>query len=284
MGTAVQPASSPWVSVPAVTVNLPVGSVPGQNVWLRPGPIQFQFSATGGANPAAAGSGVTNCVPINPAEVLAGSTVLTPIYGIYSRVNAPSPTHVALDGTPPPPPVANCTAQTGNQTGGTGCTTTQNVNALLTPGNLAMSEFQTGINPSSSQVLLGSVVVASTTQTMTGQLNRVQVTDERGGTFGWTLSGALTGPFLNGSGQSIAASQLSITGLICPGDVNSAPSTPGAGGSLGSSVTFCSVAAGALGPNQSGSGVYDVGGLFQLAVPSFQHVGDYNATLTITLV
>lgn len=281
--SASQPANSPWVAASSLVLNVPVTNVPGDRLWLRPGEIDFIFAATGGSNPDAAVTGTTACVPIDSSQVLPASTVTSPTYGLYSRVNAPAPLRIGVAGVPGPT-VDQCTAQTGDSTGGTGCTSNQVINALITAGNLTQQATRTGSNPNSVTVEMGSVTVASTTQPMTAPLNTVTVSDLRGGEFGWTLSGALVGPLADASAETINQAQLNIGGLSCTGDANSAPSTAGSGGNFGTPQTLCVVAAGALGPNQSGSGIYDVAGTLTLNVPAFQHYGQYYGVLQITLV
>ena len=282
--TSNQAANTPWVTVPSVTMNVIVPNTPGERLWLRPGQLDFLFTATGGANPNAAVTGVTSCVPVDPTQVLPGSTVTSPTYGIYARYNAPSPMRIGVTGSPAPPPTDQCTAQSGDQTGGTGCPTGQGVNALITAGNLSQQARQTGSNPNSVTVEMGSVTVASTTQFLTAPLNTVTVTDLRGGMFGWTLSAAMQGPFTNPSADTISPGQLHISGLSCTGDANSAPSTVGTSGAFSGPVTLCLVAPGALGPNQSGSGIYDVAGTLTLDVPALQHNGQYQGLLMVTLI
>ncbi len=284
VSTATQVGNTPWVSAPSITLNVPLTNTPGDRLWLRPGQIDFQFSATGGPNPNAAVLGTTSCIPVNAGEVLPASEVTNPTYGDYSRVNAPSPMRIGVAGVPPPAPVDQCTAQSGNQTGGTGCDTSQVINAIITAGNLTQVAHQTGSNPNSTTVNMGQVTVASTTQVLSAPLNTITVSDLRGGDFGWTLSGVLLGPLTNGSAETMAQSLLSISGLTCVGDANSAPPTAGVTGNFGASRTLCSVAAGALGPSQSGSGIYDVAGTLSLDVPAFQHIGTYYGVLRITLI
>ena len=265
-------------------MNLLLPNAPGDRLWLRPGQLDFQFSATGGANPLAAAIGTTTCLPINPSEVLPGSTVTNPTYGIYSRYNAPAPMRIGILGVPLPPATDTCTAQTGDTTGGTGCITGQYANALLTSGNLTQQARQTGTNPNSTTIELGAVTVASTTQILTAPMNSITVADLRGGTYGWTLSASLAAPLIDEYADTIQPGQLQLSALTCTGDANSAASTAGTGGSLGTTQTLCSVAAGAQGPNQSGSGIYDVTATMTLNIPAFQHHGQYTGLLNVHLV
>jgi len=282
--TAAQAMNTPWATVPSVSMNVILPNTPGDRLWLRPGQLDFQFTATGGANPNAAASGTTSCIPVDPAQVLPGSTVTNPTYGIYSRANAPSPMRIGVLGLPAPPPTDTCTAQTGDTTGGTGCTTGQGTNALLTAGNLTQQARQTGTNPNSTTIEMGAVTVASTTQVMTAPMNSVTVTDLRGGTYGWTLSASIPNPLIDEYADTLAAAQVKISGITCTPNPDSAPSTVGVGGAFGTTRTLCVVAAGALGANQSGSGIYDVTAQMSLDVPAFQHHGQYTGLLLINLV
>ena len=213
---------------------------------------------------------------------------------------------------------ANRTAQTGDTTGGSGCTTLQSVNALINAGNLKQQAFNTGLpggcvytpnaagqpyvgtapqnvaadgatrligNRSTTQINLGYLTVSSATQSLTGCINRVHVTDQRGGNFGWSLTATMPN-FTDAAAHSIANSNLAISPL-CAVDGN--PLTAGgvtAGGpqTFAGTVTLCTKDTTVNATSQSTAGEYDVNGLLNLTVPQFQHYGDYNSVISVKLV
>ncbi len=189
-------------------------------------------------------------------------------------------------------PSSSCTV-----TDPSGCTTGQQVTATVTAGSLTQEAAKAGSNPSSTAIVLtkddgnsgtysgaSAVTVSTTSQLMEGALNPVTVTDVRGGTAGWSLTAALSGPFTEvGTGQ-IAESAAKLVQVGCSPLAGSATRNPGSGGTLSSAVTLCGVDPGVDDSDgQSGGGQYTVTGTVELTVPAFQKAGEYASTLVITL-
>ncbi len=132
-----------------------------------------------------------------------GGTATTATIVCRPRTGTPDPTtgafnydpvqveQIALFGEPIANPIDNCTAP---------CSTQQNVFAEVVPGALTQQVLQAPGNPSTSQVDLGAVTTATAAQDVSGPMNPIQVTDARGGTYGWTLTADLDGPFVTGAG------------------------------------------------------------------------------------
>ncbi len=154
-------------------------------------------------------------------------------------------------------------------------------------GSLQQQLIGTGTNPDASSVQLGSVTTSATPQTLTGPLNTVNVTDSRGGTYGWILTAQMVDPMsASGSGATIPASAVTLSGVTCAptaGQPDSAPAVVGTGGTLDSSVTLCSVEAGSTGGDGTSNGDYDVDANVSLTVPAFQSTGEYSGTIILTL-
>jgi hypothetical protein len=183
------------------------------------------------------------------------------------------------------------------------CNTEQNVNAKVVPGALQQQAFTTGINPNATTVWLDADPATAGQQALevpladtdiTGVLNSVRVTDQRGGVTGWSLTSAFAGDFTNAGGDTISSERFSVSGLSCAGITNSAPSTPGSGGAYAddsataaideSVQTLCYTTDNATNAlTSSTSGQWSVEGDVTLDVPAFQAAGSYTAQLVITL-
>jgi len=212
-----------------------------------------------------------------------------------------------------------CTAQTGDTTGGSGCTTLQGINALINAGNLKQQAFNTNLgscvyapnasgqpyvgtapqnvpadgvtrligNRTSTQINLGYLTVSSAVQTLTGCINRVHVTDQRGGNFGWSLTATMPN-FTDAAAHTIAQGALAITpacGIDPLVPLSAAGVTAGgAAQTFASVVTLCTKDTTVGVQSQSTAGEYDITGPLTLTVPQFQHYGDYNSVISIKLV
>ncbi len=182
---------------------------------------------------------------------------------------------VALYGEPIADPVGDCVAP---------CSTQQNIFAEVTPGSLTQAVQQDPANPSATQVEFGTVTTSAASQTVSAPMNPIQVTDARGGTYGWSLTASLTGPFMTGGGDSIGAANLSMGATTCSAIGGSAAVVEGAAGAFGGAAhTVATVGAGVVGGAGSGGGQYDCAATLTLIVPPFQHTGTYTTTMTLTL-
>ncbi len=292
IGSGTGPASAP-TSVPAygafplvdpVTLSAPTfGAGGGDRLVIRPG--DFTLSIVSGDDSIAGG------------------------YVSCSLVNEPSAsTFVDVTGAPVADTPYKCTAEQGN-TSGNGCDTTQSVVFDLLEGNLTQLAVKTGTNPDATLVDLGSITTPFVSSTLTGDLNTIQVQDNRGGSFGWSLSATMTdfaavGGATMDNGQLVVAPSCTDAStiydytayvdstLIPPvlGPVSAASQAPGiaagtAGQDLGGTVTLCTKNTDTNATTQSSGGVYDVAVPLTLTVPAFQSADtDYTATMTITLV
>ena len=298
---------TPWAApVEDIEVQLPAGT-PGQRQWLRLKELTYHWSAASGSI-----LGTTDCRLVGPI-VAASGTVETPLYGFFSSLSSTWPesatnfsagspgtfgsfgarvTVTDVNGAGSGTPSSSCTV-----TDPSGCTTGQQVTATVTAGSLTQEAAKAGSNPSSTAIVLtkddgnsgtysgaSAVTVSTTSQLMEGALNPVTVTDVRGGTAGWSLTAALSGPFTEvGSGQ-IAESAAKLVQVGCSPLAGSATRNPGSGGTLSSAVTLCGVDPGVDDSDgQSGGGQYTVTGTVELTVPAFQKAGEYASTLVITL-
>ena len=182
---------------------------------------------------------------------------------------------VALYGEPIADPVGDCVAP---------CSTQQNIFAEVTPGSLTQAAQQDPANPSATEVEFGSVTTSAAAQDVSAPMNPIQVTDARGGTYGWTLTASLTGPFVTGGGDSIGATNLSMGATTCSAVGGSAAVVGGPAGAFGGAAhTVATVGAGVVGGAGSGGGQYDCAATLTLTVPPFQHTGTYTTTMTLTL-
>jgi hypothetical protein len=199
--------------------------------------------------------------------------------------------------------IDRCIAYTGDQTGGAGCETAQEVNISIVSGDLTQRTYASGPNPNSTTINLDTKISPLAPTLISSPLNEVIITDQRGGTSGWSLTASLTS-FQSPGGQTIGGSRASIN-PVCAGATTSNafdptsptiqlipgfdPSTvaPGlaTGGlqTLGSTINLCTKSAATGTISQSTSGVYSLSGTFNLDLPAFQAAGDYVAVLTVTL-
>ncbi|MGW1667162.1 beta-xylosidase, partial [Streptomyces microflavus] len=122
------------------------------------------------------------------------------------------------------------------------------------------------------------VTLNGTEQNMTGALNTVTVKDYRGGSTGWTLTGAVT-DFSNGAGGTIAAEKFSWTPKITPGEGSPSQAVAGSTGPIGKTGATLASA-----PNADVTGgTFKADAGLSLAVPAYQAPGNYSATLTLSI-
>ncbi len=220
-----------------------------------------------------------------------------------------------------------CIAYTGDLTGGAGCATKQNVNVSVLQGNLTQrvyvnSAAATGtgvadgsatttpvvgtsnVNNDNTTVNLGTITTPLAPAVISGTLNDITVSDNRGGTNGWSLTATGSG-FTGVPSGTIAASALTAT-PSCAAATNSTAwdysnagkvaitgfdATLNAGGvtagsaaqAFGSTVNLCTKDTAVNGTTGSTGGVYNVTSSLSLTVPAFQKAARYTALVTITL-
>ena len=178
----------------------------------------------------------------------------------------------------------SCTAYVGDLTGGPGCDTSQTILAEVTAGNLSQAADTTGINPNATTVDLGTTQTSVTGSTLTGDLNSITVTDNRGGLYGWSLTANIDGPLTAGS-YTIDEANLSGTAACAATAAGSATGvTTGGNQSYDSAVNLCTKDTTADSAGDTTGGVYEASQPLSLDVPAFQAAGNYSAIVTITLL
>jgi hypothetical protein len=233
---------------------------------------------------------------------------------------------VVVLGVPPSNPAEDCIAYEGNLTGGPGCRTQQLLEVSITPGRLVQRIYTnatpasgTGIfdgtagggqgtpviNGGPTSVNLGTLTSPRAPTTVTAKLNDVTVTDNRGGTFGWSLSATML-DFSGNAGNSLSRSQLVATPICQPAtsadawDFDAAGRTPiegfdptfNAPGQVAGSaaqqfsapVSLCTKDTADNLITGSSGGVYNVLTTLVLTVPAFQAADKYTSVMTVLLV
>ncbi len=217
-----------------------------------------------------------------------------------------------------------CIAYTGDSTGGAGCNTKQNVNVSVLQGNLTQRVYvnaaatsgssnsaattpvvgTANTNSDATTVNLGTITTPLAPAVIAGTLNDITVSDNRGGTNGWSLTATGTS-FTGVPSGTIAASALTAT-PSCAAATNSTAwdysavgktaisgfdATLNAGGvtagsaaqAFGSTVNLCTKDTTANSTTGSTGGVYNVTSSLSLTVPAFQQAARYTAVVTVTL-
>ncbi|MFI5762129.1 hypothetical protein ACIA8F_14450 [Streptomyces sp. NPDC051563] len=165
------------------------------------------------------------------------------------------------------------TVTTGGEPG-EGGTGTQKFTFSVTPGPLSMSQ-------AGGEVNFGTVQLDGSSHEVPGALNPIQVSDARGGTAGWSLTGTLGDFTAAGGGTAvIPAGAVSWTpSCSAHADAIGTP-TAGAPAALGATPAgLCQVQAG----GSVVGGVYDASAGLKLHVPAVVPGGNYAATLTLSL-
>lgn len=155
-----------------------------------------------------------------------------------------------------------------------GANATQTAEIALAPGTLSMSQAGTGID-------FGTATLNGEAQTLTASLNQVTVTDARGGTVGWSLTGTMTDLVAANGTDKIPAGNLAWTPSCAatPGSLDEVAS--GTAGPLSSaSSPLCSVAA----DGSTTGGKFTADAEIKLTTPQFAAAGAYTGTLTLTLI
>jgi hypothetical protein len=160
------------------------------------------------------------------------------------------------------------------------------------------------VNTDNTTVNLGTLTTPLAPVVIAGTLNDITVSDNRGGTNGWSLTASGTS-FTGVPAGQIAASNLKAT-PSCAAATNSTAwdysavgktaisgfdDTLNAGGvtagsaaqAFGSTVNLCTKNTTVNGTTGSTGGVYNVTSSLALTVPAFQQAARYTAVVTITL-
>ena len=217
-----------------------------------------------------------------------------------------------------------CIAYTGDLTGGAGCNTKQNVNVSVLQGNLTQRVYvnaaatsgssnsaattpvvgTANTNSDATTVNLGTITTPLAPAVIAGTLNDITVSDNRGGTNGWSLTATGTS-FTGVPSGTIAASALTATPSCAAATSSTAwdysavgktaisgfDASLNAGGitagsaaqAFGSTVNLCTKDTTANSTTGSTGGVYNVTSSLSLTVPAFQKAARYTAIVTITL-
>jgi len=196
-----------------------------------------------------------------------------------------------------------CIAYQEDQTGGPGCSTAQEINLSVVQGNLVQRAYTGGSNPNATTISLGSIVSPTAPTALNATLNPITVSDNRGGTFGWSLTAVLSN-FSGATGNTINKSRVSLTADCSPATAGTAwdysavgqtavsgydsfyaasGATGGGSQSLGSAVNLCTKDGTINAMTGSTGGIYNATAGVTLLVPAFQASDSYVAVLTVTL-
>jgi hypothetical protein len=147
----------------------------------------------------------------------------------------------------------------------------QDITGTIAGGALTISQENGAIK-------LSDVTLNGTDQAMTGKLNTVTVKDFRAGNTGWTLTGAMT-DFSNGAGGTIPAEKFTWTPKVATEDGSPSTGVAGSTGPIGKAGATLASA-----PNaETTGGTFKADADLSLAVPAYQAIGNYSATLTLSI-
>ena len=253
-------------------------------------------------------------------------TTSTPLADIITTCTPQSTSDYAartgIFGPAPTSPVDRCVAQSPLDPLPVGCDTEQVLEVSVTAGSLTQRAFTnstptvgsvdgtgggltSNVNSSATQINMGTIETPVAPSAILGRMNDITVTDNRGSTFGWTLSASLTDSDGIASTADMtsdvlavspsctpatpanawdysAAGQVAIPGFdptfVAPG-ANAGPS----GQTFDNVVALCTKDLSENSITGSTGGVYTVEGALTLTVPAFQAADTYTATMTITL-
>jgi hypothetical protein len=294
-------------TVPSAPVTVSVPTAPfliGNKVELVPSTFSMTLVTSDQFGPNGA---TTTCSPTSTTQFGARTTIL---------------------GVPPVSPDDRCVAYNSDATGGPGCDTQQVVNLSITQGRLvqrvytnttpatgpgvtdgsAITSPVTGtstVNTNSTTVNLGTLISPLAPTVINGTMNDITVTDNRGGTFGWSLSATMT-DFTGTLGNTLSRAQLTATPSCSPATTanawdyeapgqtviagfDPASNAPGqsagsAGQSFSGTVTLCTKNTSENVLTGSSGGVYSITTPVALTMPAFQAADRYSAVMTILLV
>jgi hypothetical protein len=148
--------------------------------------------------------------------------------------------------------------------------------------SLGLRSFASGSNPDPTTVSFGSITSPVTPTPLVGTMNRLEVVDDRNGTYGWALTASLS-DFTGSGGATISRSAL-VASPVCTATADSAPGfvSGGPGQSFSGLVQLCSKDD-QTGAGGTTSGTYTIETGLILTVPAFQAADNYTAVLTVTL-
>ena len=167
----------------------------------------------------------------------------------------------------------DCVAKTGSATSGQ-CSLDYNLSQTINAGNLAMSR-----DAGAGNITFSAITLNGAEQETTGNLPAVTVTDFRGSTYGWSLTGTVT-DFTGTPGGTISKDNLSWA-PSCAATAGATNAVVAAAGSEGAvdGATLCSAPM----ETDGTGGSFDASAVLSLNVPAHQLAGSYSAKLTLTL-
>ncbi|MBT2470394.1 beta-xylosidase, partial [Streptomyces sp. ISL-66] len=133
-----------------------------------------------------------------------------------------------------------------------------------------------------AEVNFGTIQLDGASHDVHGTLNPIEVSDARGGTAGWSLTGTLSDFTAAGGGTAVIPAGAVSWTPSCAAHSN-AVGTPSAGapGALGATPAgLCELASGG---GQVVGGVFDASAGLNLHTPAVIPGGNYAATLTLSL-
>ncbi len=159
-----------------------------------------------------------------------------------------------------------------------GCTVLQTVTLAVNPGVINMAQAGNAVG-------MGAINLNGTTQTSTGNLRGITITDARGTLNGWSVTATMTnlsGPV--GTNGVIPAGNMTVVTPTCGpqsaltgSGVGISAGTPGQPFDPTATVSLCTAAAG------QGGGTYSIGSGLSLTVPANIRSGTYTSTITVLL-
>ncbi|MGA4543042.1 hypothetical protein ACPA54_23930 [Uniformispora flossi] len=150
----------------------------------------------------------------------------------------------------------------------------QTTSVTLNAGALAMTQAGDGLD-------FGTVTLNGEAQTVKANLNQVTVTDARGGTLGWSLTGSMTDLVAANGTDKIPAGNLAWTPSCAAGAGSLSAVANGVASPLSSSASMlCSVTA----DGKTSGGKFTADAEVFLTTPKFGAAGGYSGTLTLTLI
>ena len=155
-------------------------------------------------------------------------------------------------------------------------------NSLVPGTTLSLQTYKAASNATNTGVDFGSITSPKQPTPLSGDLNQIQVIDQRYGSFGWSLTATLSN--FVGTRVNMSKSVLAITPICTTIGTASAPgATPGGSNqNFATPVTLCTKDT-QTGSGDTTSGVYNIDGALTLTVPAFQSSGVYTAIMTVTL-
>jgi hypothetical protein len=155
-------------------------------------------------------------------------------------------------------------------------------NSLVPGTTLSLQTYKSSSNATNTGVDFGSITSPKQPTPLAGDLNQIQVIDQRYGAFGWSLTATLSN--FVGTRVNMSKSVLAITPICTTIGTASAPgaSPGGSSQSFANPVTLCTKDT-QTGAGDTTSGVYNVDGALTLTIPAFQSSGVYTAIMTVTL-